>query len=879
MFDRAVTVSGEGPRPCRLMLIGEFPGIEEGRRGRPFVGKSGRELRRYLNGYQLPLAEDVYLTNYSKTVATDANASTFTEADAAALRDELAAVRPAILVTLGARVTAHFLGDPDLHLEACHGIAHTIRLPHGRVTLFPAYNPAAMLHSPKLQATFASDMARLRLLLRGQLPPHVQDERPGVYRLVDDGAFEIGQAEIAVDTEGWTWLPWGASWSATPYTGFVARHGSAGLAKFFRSVEAYRPRLILHNALHDLDVLRALGLDLDAAGIPFDDTMVMAYLLGIEPQGLKPLAYRHAGMRQREYADLTADAAAAIALTWLVDLLDRLPDKAVTLTKRDAVAQGLWPAKCAEKYVPIRWPPLDDREQELAQAKTLIERMLAKGDGATLRKRWADGRAREILVEEQAFLPPGQYDPPDATLDDVPLIEAVEYAGRDPDATLRIKPVLQQQITAYGLDDVYQTDLAVLPVFGRMQQIGLKADPYHFVALGGMLAAEEVINHDLIADLVGHRVNPNSGDQVAALLFDELRLDREVTNVRLKKTKTGDRYSTNDKTLEAIRLLHPVIPLIQDGREIRKIKGTYCDPLPFLLGADGRLHPNYRITRTETGRPSAADPNVLAFPKHSTRGKLVRDGFIVDEGHEMGEWDLAQIEMCVFAHDSNDAAMIAEICSGVDKHAATAGKMFGRDPHVILAEKAAHTGQGEQQRFAAKAVNFGILMGITAFGLLDQFHKNGMLDWDLDQCERLLQEWFKAYPDAAAYIESKHAEARRYGCVRDMWGRLRWLEGIHSDDDYIRAEAERQAQATPTQSGAQGIIKRVMRAVWPTLKALRQDFWVEPLLQIHDALILEYDARQRALVDAVMMGAMTSTVQLRVPIKASASYGLRWGAL
>jgi DNA polymerase-1 len=325
--------------------------------------------------------------------------------------------------------------------------------------------------------------------------------------------------------------------------------------------------------------------------------------------------------------------------------------------------------------------------------------------------------------------------------------------------------------------------------------------------------------------------------------------------------------------------VHPAVELFQEGREIRKLKGTYADPMPLLIDRDGRLHPRYRITRTDTGRLSAADPNVLALPKHSTRGKLIRMGFLADEGHELGEWDLAQIEMCVFAHDSGDARMIAEILSGVDKHAATASNMFGRPADVIYAEAKSHSGPGEHQRFAAKAVNFGILMGITEHGLCDQFHKNGMLDWTEDRCAELLRDWFKAYPQAALYIERKHAEARRNGYVRDMFGRLRWLEGIHSDDDFIRQEAERMAQATPVQSGAQGIIKRVMRNVWPVLKSLRSAFWIEPLLQVHDALVLEYAADQRELVDSVMMTAMTSAVPLAVPVKASHSFGLRLGEL
>lgn len=880
-----LTVMGEGPMPCRTMLIGEFPGIAEGQRGRPFSGKSGRELTRYLNGYDLPDRGQLYLTNLSKTVALDAKSSEVTEADRVLLWDEIRACQPTTIVTLGARVTQYFLGD--VSLEAVHSIPHAPLAEHRlrchgfdwrALQIFPCYNPAAMLHAPNLQAIFAYSMRRLSLHLKGRLPAAVEDTHPGSYSLFPAGAWTSVPHTLAVDTEGWTYNPWCISASGKPYTGDVIRFGThQNWVNSVRMRPGGPPRLVLHNSLHDLGVLQTFGLDCDAHGIPFDDTMIAAYLLGLEPQGLKPLAYRHAGMLMQEYTELTAEAEAANVFSWLVELHDRLPEKAQRLTKKQAIAAGLWPAEKIPglKYTPVMDRYLSDDEAELANTRALIGRMLGKG---TSRKQWLDCRAREVLVDELGFLAEDEADPPEATLDQVPLADAVQYAARDADATLRIAPVLLKQIDALGLRDVYETDLATVPMFARMQQVGIKADLAHFADLAVMLEVEEQMNRELIATCAGRPVNPNSGDQVAAWLYDELKLQNRVENVRIKKTK-GGRLSTNDKTLEALEALHPGVGLVQDGREIRKIRSTYCLPIPRLVGKDGRLHPNYRITRTETGRPAASRPNVLALPKHSTRGKLVRMGFVADDGHEYGEWDLAQIEMCVFAHDSQDARMIAEINSGVDKHAATASMLFGRPAADIYREAKAHQEPGESQRFAAKAINFGILMGITAHGLLDQFHKNGLLHYTLEMCEQLLADWFAAYPDAKRYIERKHAEARRYGFVRDMWGRLRWLEGIHSYDDYIREEAERMAQATPTQSGAQGIIKRVMRAVWPTLRELRSCFWVEPLLQVHDALVLEYEADQREVVNSIMVAAMTQTVQLSVPVKCSASFGARLGEL
>ena len=316
--------------------------------------------------------------------------------------------------------------------------------------------------------------------------------------------------------------------------------------------------------------------------------------------------------------------------------------------------------------------------------------------------------------------------------------------------------------------------------------------------------------------------------------------------------------------MEAIRDEHPIVGLILDWREADKIRGTYVEPMPAFIQADGRLHPRFRITRTGTGRLSASDPNVLAFPKHSELGKLVRMGFRAALGHLLGEWDLNQIEMRVMAHDSQDPVMIEEFKSGIDKHVSTAARLLGKRAEDVTAD----------ERFGAKAVNFGILMGMTEVGLTAQFAKHGRV-----YPVGMLAEYFKLYRGVQAYISGKHAEARRFGYVRDMWGRIRYIGGVHSPDRRVKEEALRQAQATPIQSGAQGIIKRIMRRVWPEIVELRRTSWVEPLLQIHDALIFEYDEAVHRVLDETVMRAMTGTVELRVPVTANSTTAERWGDL
>lgn len=1150
-------VYGEGPSTRGgVLFIGEYPGIEEQKWGRPFVGKAGGELTRFLDGDTCPAREEVYLTNLMKEPPVKKGEFALSPQDEVDIWEEIERLRPSTIVTLGAHVAQYFLGEGTT-LEQVHGIPHPVSLDiDARFQIrslpapmvLPCYNPAAALHSPNLQAAFAYDLRRLGLYLQGLLAPPVQDTAGRYYDLYTSAVPEsswpaldpysprrplahlagiCGAGDYAMDTEGLPGRPWCASFSTTPGYGHVVRAADmpALTAHLLALVRQDALSVTLHNALHDLQVLREMGLDLDEAGIPFDDTMVMAYLLGIEPQGLKALAYRHAGATHDDYLDIVREPSIRLAMEWVMALVERLPEfvppQKYTKTQLKALSAPVAAAAVVDQGR-IASP--------LEHARKLLLAMLVKPDPETLRARWAACRAREILVEEEGYLAFDDTDPPEASLDEVPELVAVNYAARDADLTVRVKRTLRPQITAMGLDDAYAADLAIVPMVDRMQAVGLQADVPHFQSLSVALTYEAEANREALHRVTGRDLNPNSGDQVAAYIFDTLHLDRWNANIRLKRT-AGGRYSTDDKTLDALQLAHPSIPLIQEGREIRKLKGTYADVIPRLVGPDSRLHPRYRLTRADTGRLTAADPNVLALPKRSTRGKLIRAGFVAGPGRKLGEVDLclapetrvltadlrwvpigrlqvgdtlvsideqirpdvhgrrmntsriegtlrrvderfrlildngreivttadhpwlvyqqsshapgyhqwvktrdltvgrqlryfgdpwevdtsyeggwlagifdgegsfdregatitftqndgatlervraaltrrgydfhtphrrdsgfkkgdsraysiwmcgvadcahfigsirpirflegvtrlwegknprshrlrkesptvspvvrvaailpegrgevvsiqttertyiaegvfthnSQIEMVQFAVDSGDTTMLDAFRRGIDFHRQTASMLLSKPMDTITGD----------ERFAAKAVNFGILMGITAFGLLDQFHKNGQLHYTLEMCEALLRAWHRTYEGGSRYIDQKHAEARRYGFVRDYWGRLRWLEGIRSYDKYIREAAERMAQATPTQSGAQGLMKRGMAALWPVLKEMRrQGIWVECLLQIHDALVFEYDddPAVEALLEAATLTALCTTITYPIPIHAKAVMGV-----
>jgi uracil-DNA glycosylase family 4 len=839
-------VFGNGAQPAELMFIGEAPGFNEMQEGIPFCGKSGDELNRFLDGYILPQRPDVYVTNVYKERPPDNRDPTDEEIETYAplLLEELHDTKPRIVACLG-RFAARFMLGRDVEMDTEHGLAYAIEEPI-RTIVFIAYHPAAGFRSPTMMSRYVYDMHRLQQLWMGTLPLHPGDQYPDpIYYEVTGPERLIPFEPIGIDTEGSKRRPWCLSYSQQPGVGGVVR--TASCMEFARELHASLPPVILHNALHDLPVLRSMGVDLLEWGVPITDTMVMAYLLGLEPQGLKALGYRVAGMRMRDYMDLTREASVKIATEWLTQLVTQ--------------------------EIP-RFP--GPKPNDIEKACRLIERMLKKHDAKKpLRDRWADCRAREILQDDFEIV--GEM--PEPTLDDVPLDEAIQYAACDADATKRVAPYLKAQIEARGLEGPLAADLAVIPMIGRMQEVGIKVDLPYMKSLSKELGEEYLLNVEAIHQMAGWEVNPSSGDQVAEWLFGQLKLPWK------KKTKSGSRPETSKKLLETLSKDTKIplekrraVDLILDGRQIVKLKGTYADKIEEFLEQNDQgewiLYPNILTTRTDTGRLAAKEPNLLAFPKHGKRHKKIRHGFVARDGHLFGEWDVDQLEMRTLAIDADDDAMLEEFASGLDKHTLTAANMIYHLPFEMI---------DNHQRFTAKAVNFGILMGMTEFGLTDQINKNGNTEWMRSDSRAALDAWHTGYPKSSAYLRGKQEFAIRHGYVRDMWDRIRYLEGVNAEDEFTRSEALRQAQATPIQSGGQGIVKRWMAVVDRKLADLRKrGVWVECLLQIHDALWVEYDAHAHDDVDRAMHSALWEVQQpwhFPIPISCKGDVGLRWSEL
>lgn len=880
-----------GRIPSRYMLIGEAVGKDGAKYGRVFAGKVGRELDRFLDGVRLPARHEWYLTEWIKDWGGEEYENTQADFDREwpALENEIRAVRPDVIVTFGRHVARTFLGDVDM--EEVHGIPW--RLPADSpvrmlfeapelVVVVPIYNPAAGFRSSELSAQVTYDFAQLEGVLDGSLTPRQLYDDPipsPTYRLIEtvddlDRALVRG-GRVAVDTEGYPHAPWSVQGSDTAGTAWIVKFARRDLVARFAEWVNLCPELYtftFHNALHDLAMFRAFGVNTER--LTFDDTMLMAYALQLEPQGLKPLCARHCGMKMMHYDEVMGDASYRLAVDWLLSALQ--------------CEDSDYAARCEAEFVRLTTTPYVDKKgkvkpgRKLRKHPQLPRTALHKAIGRCLqsarpRGLW-DDQVIDLHVEAER-----KYGPMwEATLDHVPLDTAIRYAGRDSDGTHRLFPRLEERVRANELWDVYRADLQTVPLIDRMQQTGIRPDLAHFSALSDDLAVELVGIRDALTINIGragHSVpdfNPNSGAQTADLLFERFGL--EV----LKRTREGD-PTTNNKVLEALekdgkvdRAIRDIIADIRQYREVYKLKHTFVDQIPDFVNRwpfDGRIHATFRITRVVTGRLAASNPNLLALPKHGKFAKRFRSGFVGSDRTFIASWDLSQIELRVLAHLSQDPVLLHAFRNGIDLHATLAQRIFGVDPKDQ--DKSKH-------RLPAKAINFGIPMGMTNIGLCLELRKNGV-DVNEDDAQRWLDETMALYAEVPRYQQGKIAEAKRYGFVTDIRGRRRYIGGIRSFDEATRSEAERFAFSTPIQAGAQEVMKEAEAYVYRDvlLPAWSAGDYVEPLVQIHDDLVLEPQRDRLLWLNEQMVHAMTQVPAhwLSVPIETSGDYGVNWGDL
>ena len=866
-------VWGHGPAPATIMFVAEGPGKNEDIKGRPMVGQSGDELDKYCRDVGIDRYE-CFVDNVVKCRPPNDRDPKPAEIEAcqAHLMEAIRNAKPRIIVALGAIATRWF--RPNTTLEMVHGIPFKqsgVNLSYEEksdrgvqwidetsyyfpepVIILPMYHPAYALRETKMMAIIQDDFKVLAKLLRGEaLVGGVQDAYPKPsYTLIDHPLEHLAAISlpntVAVDTEtyGLNGAPWCMSYSFYPGTGrVILATNTEALAAFAKLVADPKQTTVLHNALYDLPVLAQMGIH----PAKVVDTMVGAYNLQRLPQGLKALAYRLCGMEMGTYAEQVAPATREKAVAYLEDV-------------RNEGMRGHWPTPEAVLTWDKGEPHIKQPQPIEKKAARILKDVEEKGVDPWERWHSIDlDEGRGIVEAELGPMVPGY-------LSDIPLEQAVRYAAQDADATLRVWPLIRDMLTDAELGDVFNTDVATIPIISDMMTTGMLVDKPQLAEFSAELGKEMTrLQGEISSHIHGAYINPDSPKQVSELLFGTLKLRPG------KKTKGGAYYSTDDEIIGGLKGAHPVVAPILKYREYSKVKGTYTDPLQLQADKNSRVHTTLRNTRTATGRLSSADPNQQNVPVRTELGRRVRKAFLASPGCVLLSQDYSQIEMRVEAHVSQDREMIGVFLRDEDIHTFTAARMFGIRAEDVL-EK--------EHRYPAKRVGFGVLFHIGVEHLLALLEEYGCEGWDAQSVQRLIDEWFLLYSGVAAHLQGVYREARRYGHVRDLFGRMRLVPEVKSAHQRIIQAGERQAGNMPAQGGAQGIIKKAMAALIPLYRQLQAEGEVcSPLIQIHDDLIFEVGKDVLPLVAPLFASVMESAVRLRVPTKVETKVGLNWATM
>jgi DNA polymerase-1 len=414
-----------------------------------------------------------------------------------------------------------------------------------------------------------------------------------------------------------------------------------------------------------------------------------------------------------------------------------------------------------------------------------------------------------------------------------------------------LREALAPKLEELGMHDLYyQIELPLCPVLAEMEHVGFLVDRKALAEFGGMLDGRIADNQARIYELAGEEFNINSTQQLGSVLFDKLGLPP------VKKTKTG--YSTNVDVLEKLQGQHPIIDSIMDYRQLTKLKSTYVDGLSKVIAPDGRIHTSFQNTVTATGRLSSTEPNLQNIPVRTELGAELRKMFVPAPGCLLVDADYSQIELRLLAHIADDKVMQDAFLSGTDIHTVTASQVFGVQPQDITHE----------MRRRAKAVNFGIVYGISDFSLAQDI---GVARWE---AKEYMDRYFAKYAGVRAYMTDIVRKAKDDGFVATLYGRRRWLPELKSSNFNLRSFGERVALNMPIQGTAADIMKLAMLHVHRRLKA--EGLKARLVLQVHDELIVECPEEEAELVKVLLTEEMERVAKLSVPLLAASAAGESW---
>ena len=432
--------------------------------------------------------------------------------------------------------------------------------------------------------------------------------------------------------------------------------------------------------------------------------------------------------------------------------------------------------------------------------------------------------------------------------------EVYRYACEDADVTLKLKNVLEKELKEQGVEHLfYEIEMPLVPVLVNIESNGVRIDTEALRQTSAHLTARLQEIEQEIYQLAGEQFNISSPKQVGELLFERLKLADKP-----KKTRTGQ-YVTSEEVLESLRSKHEVIEKILDYRGLKKLLSTYVDALPQLINPrTGRIHTSFNQAVTATGRLSSSNPNLQNIPVRDDDGKEIRKAFIPDEGCEFFSADYSQIELRIMAHLSQDPNMVEAFVEGHDIHAATAAKIYKIGIDEVTPD----------MRRKAKTANFGIIYGISAFGLAER------MGVSRQEARELIDGYFATYPQVKAYMDKSIEVAREQGYVETISHRKRFLPDINSRNATTRGYAERNAINAPIQGSAADIIKVAMARIHQRFQAY--NLKAKMILQVHDELNFSVPAAEKELVQKIVIEEMENAYPMRVPLKADCGWGKNW---
>ena len=442
-----------------------------------------------------------------------------------------------------------------------------------------------------------------------------------------------------------------------------------------------------------------------------------------------------------------------------------------------------------------------------------------------------------------------------SSMRDVELEKIKEYAAEDADVTYQLKVILEKILQEKGDIKLFEEiEMPLVQVLSKMEMEGIKIDTNALLEFSKELLEQLILLEKEIYVEAGVEFNINSPKKMGDVLFETMKLDDKA-----KKTKTGQ-YATSEEVLQKLLYKHPIIQKILDYRGLQKLKSTYVDALPEMVNAQtGKIHTSFSQAVAATGRLSSVNPNLQNIPIKTARGREVRKAFIPnEENHVLLSADYSQVELRLIAELSGDAGMIEAFQSGLDIHSATASKVF----NVPLEEVT------KEMRGKAKMVNFGIIYGISAFGLAQR------LNISRTEAKEIIDNYFSKYPRIREYMDESIDNAKQTTFVKTLMGRKRYLKDINSANAVVRGYAERNAINAPIQGSAADIIKKAMIDIQKELDA--SSLKAKMVLQVHDELVFTVPFDEVELLKPIVKRGMEKAVQTRVPLEVEMSTGKNW---